>query len=46
MLEMVMGKFRRVSAHAARLERENASMVGKNGLTELKVSLTFLQMTF
>jgi len=35
-LEMVMGKFRRVSAHAARLERENSSMVGKNGLTELK----------
>ena len=42
---MVMGKFRRVSAHAARLERENASMVGKNGLTELKVKdFTFFEV--
>ena len=40
-LEMVMGKFRRVSAHAARLERENSTMVGKNGLTELKVSFSY-----
>ena len=38
-LEMVMGKFRRVSAHAARLERENSTMVGKSGLSELRVSL-------
>jgi len=35
-LEMVMGKFRRVSAHAARLERENSGMVGKSGFSELR----------
>ena len=38
-LEMVMNKFRRVSAHAARLERDYSTMADQNGLNEIKVSL-------
>ena len=37
-LEMVMNKFRRVSAHAARLERDYSTMADQNGLNEIKVS--------
>lgn len=36
-LEMVMNKFRRVSAHAARLERDYSSMADQNGLNEIKL---------
>ena len=36
-LEMVMNKFRRVSAHAARLERDYSTMADQNGLNEIKV---------
>jgi len=38
-LEMVMNKFRRVSAHAARLERDYSTMADQNGLNEIKVIL-------
>ena len=37
-LEMVMNKFRRVSAHAARLERDYSTMADQNGINEIKVS--------
>jgi len=43
-LEMVMNKFRRVSAHAARLERDYSTMADQNGLNEIKVSF-FLYFT-
>jgi len=36
-LEMVMNKFRRVSAHAARLERDYSTMADQNGLNEIKL---------
>ena len=36
-LEMVMNKFRRVSAHAARLERDYSTMADQNGINEIKV---------
>ena len=36
-LEMVMNKFRRVSAHAARLEKEHSSILERNGISDLKV---------
>ena len=36
-LEMVMNKFRRVSAHAARLERDYSTMADQSGLNEIKV---------
>ena len=42
-LEMVMNKFRRVSAHAARLERDYSTMADQNGLNEIKVFFYFLQ---
>ena len=38
-LEMVMNKFRRVSAHAANLEREQTISDSKNGVVELKVCM-------
>ena len=40
-LEMVMNKFRRVSAHAARLERDYSTMADQNGLNEIKVFVLF-----
>ena len=40
-LEMVMNKFRRVSAHAARLERDYSTMADQNGLNEIKVDIIF-----
>ena len=49
-LEMVMNKFRRVSAHAARLERDYSTMADQNGLNEIKVSffdiLQFIKKLF
>ena len=36
-----MNKFRRVSAHAARLERDYSTMADQNGLNEIKVFVLF-----
>jgi len=32
-----MNKFRRVSAHAARLEKEHSTILERNGISDLKV---------
>ena len=40
-LEMVMNKFRKVSTHAARLEREQSFLAPANKTYELRVRLLF-----
>ena len=41
-LEMVMNKFRKVSTHAARLEREQSFLAPANKTYELRVRMLFL----